>query len=78
MDTRKVWCSLEANSVISTVLNEPTAAQYLGLSPAFLRKRRRLGLAPAYSRLGRRVVYQQRDLDALIAAGRIDPARPRR
>lgn len=57
------------------VLTERETASYIRLSPAWLRKRRRLGLDPAYIRLGRRIVYKRADLDALIQRGRIDPER---
>lgn len=59
----------------SGALPEIDAAGYLGMSQAWLRKQRRLGKAPAYIRLGRRIVYQREDLDALFAAGRVDPER---
>lgn len=59
------------------VLAEREAAGYLGMSPAFLRKRRREGKAPAYVRLGRRILYPQADLDALIVSARIEPSRSR-
>jgi hypothetical protein len=69
---------MDMTSAPPTVLSEPLAAAYLGLSRAFLRKRRRLGLVPAYCKIGKRILYQRTDLDALIAATRIDPGRPRR
>lgn len=55
-------------------LAEHDAAIYLGMSPAFLRKQRRLGRPPGYSRLGRRIVYLRADLDALLDATRVDPS----
>jgi len=60
------------------LLSEEEAAKYLGLSQACLRKRRRLGKTPAYIRIGRRILYQLQDLDALIASGRVDPEGGRR
>jgi len=56
------------------MLDEREAARYLTLSPAFLRKRRRLGRPPAYAKLGRRIVYDRSDLDTLITAGRVSPS----
>jgi excisionase family DNA binding protein len=46
-------------------------ASYLGVSHWTLRRWLRLRLVP-YTRLGRRLVVSKEDLDALLAAGRVD------
>jgi hypothetical protein len=53
-------------------LREPEAAQYLGLTPSFLRAAR-VGRCegPPYVRVGRAVVYLRPDLDAFLQARRI-------
>lgn len=55
-------------------LRVPQAADYLGLSKSALDKFRCYGGGPAYAKLGSTVVYQQADLDAWVAARRIEPA----
>lgn len=52
---------------------EKAAADYLGVSVATLRKRRRFGLPPAFIRVGRRIVYARADLDSFLAAQRVTP-----
>ena len=47
-------------------LNSPEAAEYLGVSVSTLSKRRVDGNGPKYLKLGRRVVYDTRDLDAWL------------
>jgi len=47
-------------------LNSPEAAEYLGISASTLSKRRVDGNGPKYLKLGRRVVYDTRDLDAWL------------
>ena len=62
-------------------LTESDAAQYLGVSRAYLRqgRARAQGSGPPYCRYGRAVRYRISDLNAFIAAHRIDPsARKRR
>lgn len=60
--------------------NERLAANYLGVSVAFLRKARSRGTVgkatpgPPFFRLGRIVKYAQADLDAWREARRIDPS----
>ena len=53
------------------------AADYLATTPRFVRRlvtERRI----AFTKLGRHVRLDVADLDAFIAAGRVEPARPRR
>ncbi len=54
------------------LLNEHAAAQYLGISVAFLRSARCRGLGnrppPPYLKLGRAVRYRRADLDAWLDA----------
>lgn len=52
----------------------PQAADYLGLSKSALDKFRCYGGGPVYAKLGTTVVYQSADLDAWVAARRIEPA----
>ena len=62
-------------------LNSPEAAEYLGISVSTLSKRRVDGDGPKYLKLGRRVVYDTRDLDGWLDTRRrastadVDPAR---
>lgn len=49
-------------------LNAPTAAQYLGISASTLSKLRVFGGGPKFHKLGRRVVYDTRDLDGWFEA----------
>jgi hypothetical protein len=44
------------------------AARYTGTSASFLNKRRVFGGGPQYLKLGRKVLYDQGDLDAWMAA----------
>jgi predicted DNA-binding transcriptional regulator AlpA len=52
------------------LINVPQAAEYLGISASTLSKRRVFGGGPKYLKLGRRVVYDTRDLDAWLDAHR--------
>lgn len=48
-------------------LTTPLAAEYLGLSPATLETMRTRGGGPVFAKLGRRVVYERKDLDAWVS-----------
>jgi len=50
----------------STRLSTEAAAEYLGCSASTLNKARVFGSGPSYMKLGRRVVYDTRDLDAWL------------
>ena len=52
------------------VLNTEQTAKRLGLAISTLAKMRLYGTGPAYSKLGRRVVYNPKDLDTWIAGNR--------
>jgi predicted DNA-binding transcriptional regulator AlpA len=52
------------------LISAPQAADYLGLSASTLSKRRVFGGGPKYLKLGRRVVYDTRDLDDWLDAHR--------
>jgi hypothetical protein len=52
---------------------EPIAADYLGLSRAYLRQGRQHGRGPAYIRIGRTIRYRVADLDAFLAQHRVEP-----
>ena len=58
---------------VSTRLSERQAAEYLGIKQRTLADWRLRATCLPYTKLGRRVVYQRSDLDALLAAGRIEP-----
>jgi excisionase family DNA binding protein len=57
----------------ATTIQEPDAAQYVGLSRAYLRQARAQGRGPAFVRLGRAVRYLTADLDAWLEAHRVEP-----
>ena len=57
----------------SMVVDEREAAKFLGLSVQTLRNWRSFRKGPAYLKLGRRVVYQLRDLTEYLNEHRIDP-----
>jgi predicted DNA-binding transcriptional regulator AlpA len=46
------------------------ASEYIGMSTSWLAKRRMRGEPPAYSKVGRAVVYEQAELDALLESCR--------
>lgn len=55
-------------------LSEREAAEYLGpVSVRTLQDWRNRGTGPAYTRLGRRIAYDVADLDAFLAAERVEP-----
>jgi excisionase family DNA binding protein len=53
-------------SVISVRMRTPEASKYLGLSKSTLDKLRCFGGGPRYIKTGRRVLYDQRDLDSFL------------
>ncbi|MCO5145544.1 MAG: helix-turn-helix domain-containing protein [Aquamicrobium sp.] len=55
-------------------LRVPQAAEYIGVSKSLLDKLRCYGGGPAYAKLGTSVIYNTDDLDAWVAARRIEPA----
>lgn len=58
-------------------LSETEAADYLGVAKRTLQDWRLRRVGPAYSKLGTaaraRIVYDIADLDAFLAAGRVEP-----
>lgn len=54
---------------------EPGAAVYINYKISTLRAWRRQGRGPAYIRYGRSIRYRIADLDAWVAAHRVDPTR---
>jgi predicted DNA-binding transcriptional regulator AlpA len=48
------------------LIKTPAAAEYLGVSVAFLEKRRVYGDGPRFVKLGRAVAYRRADLDVWI------------
>ena len=53
-------------------LRPPEAAKYLGLAESTLAKLRMGRDGPAFHKLGRAVVYDRADLDAWLAAHRVE------
>lgn len=47
------------------------AASYLGMSPSWLNKKRGEVGGPMFVKLGKRVLYEQCDLDAYVASRKI-------
>ena len=62
MSDTQAWC-------------EKVSATYLGLSVKTLQARRAAHKAPPYIKVGRSVRYLKEDLDAFLAACRVDPER---
>jgi hypothetical protein len=52
-------------------MNVSEAAAYTGLSPSFLNKRRVYGGGPFFIKAGKRVVYDQLDLDNWLQRRRV-------
>lgn len=52
-------------------LHVPAAATYIGLSKSSLDKMRVYGGGPLYLKIGRKVIYDQVDLDTWLAGKRI-------
>jgi predicted DNA-binding transcriptional regulator AlpA len=48
----------------------PAAAEYCGLSPSTLEKKRLTGTGPVYRKVGKVVVYTPEDLDEWLDANR--------
>ncbi len=45
---------------------EKAAAQHIGISPAWLRKQRKLRSGPPYVRINRTIIYRKVDLDKFL------------
>jgi hypothetical protein len=54
------------------MFDERAAAKMLGCSVALMRKWRLFGEGPAYCKIGRLVRYRHEDLDAFLAAHRVE------
>jgi len=63
------------NMVDSQAWSEKESAVYLGLSVKTLQARRAAHKAPPFLKVGRSVRYLKKDLDAFLAACRVDPER---
>lgn len=57
----------------NNLLTRPEAAEYLGLSVSTLARWASLREKVRYHRVGRRALYQQTDLDQLIASSAVEP-----
>ncbi len=68
---------MNTERTIARRLCEADAAQYLGVAKRTLQDWRLRRVGPAYSKLGTasraRIVYDIADLDAFLAAGRVEP-----
>lgn len=53
--------------------DEKSAAAKLGVSVHTMRAWRCRGIGPVYAKVGRRVLYLDQDLDAYLAACRVNP-----
>lgn len=54
-------------------VSEPQASRYIRMSVPWLRQQRMRGRGPAYVRIGRSIRYRLSDLDAYLAAHRVEP-----
>jgi hypothetical protein len=61
---------IEHDDSVRRRLAVAAAAEYCGVSIAYLNKLRVTGQGSVFVRLGRRVVYDTRDLDDWLASGR--------
>jgi|SRR5579862_1520537 len=46
--------------------NEINTAEYMNMSPAWLRKRRMFQLPPRYLKVGRRVIYSRKEIEDFL------------
>ena len=64
------WCgarwAVPQKPTPAPTIDEKDASAYIGMTPAYLRKARRLGKGPNYIQLGRTIRYRVRDLDAWL------------
>ena len=65
---------MTGETVVVPLIDERAAAARLGVSPATMRLWRSQGKGPAFVRGPRMIRYDQRDLDAWIAAHRVGKA----
>jgi predicted DNA-binding transcriptional regulator AlpA len=72
MAKRASQTTAKHSSSPTPVLTEKYAAPYTGMSTAWLRQARIRGIGPAYIRVGRSIRYRVADLDAWVAAHRVD------
>ncbi len=61
------------NSIQYVVVDEKQAAAYVNLSVKTLQARRAAHKTPAFLKIGRSIRYRMADLDAFLAAHRVDP-----
>lgn len=65
----------DKQNVQHEVVDEKQAAAYVNLSVKTLQARRAAHKAPAFLKIGRSIRYRLVDLDAFLAAHRVDPER---
>ena len=58
---------------MAEIYDDKGAADYVGLKPPTMRKRRREGKGPAYLKIGRLVRYRERDLVEFLEQNLIKP-----
>jgi hypothetical protein len=63
----------DKQAVQYVVVDEKQAAAYVNLSVKTLQARRAVHKVPAFLKIGRSVRYRMADLDAFLAAHRVDP-----
>lgn len=63
----------DKQAVQHVVVDEKQAAAYVNLSVKTLQARRAAHKAPAFLKIGRSIRYRLVDLDAFLAAHRVDP-----
>ncbi|MBA3929015.1 MAG: DNA-binding protein [Xanthomonas sp.] len=61
------------NDQIHRRVSEREAASYLGIAQRTVQDFRLRRVGPPYFKLGKRIVYDLADLDAFLAAGRVEP-----
>ena len=64
---------MSGNSKKKPLLHEVQAAELLGLSPAWLQRKRWEGDGPAYVKHGRAVRYEEAAIEEWIASHRVTP-----
>jgi hypothetical protein len=67
---RVLASEIERGNSVRRRLDVVAAAEYCGVSAAYLNKLRVTGEGPVFIRLGRRIVYDSGDLDDWLASGR--------
>lgn len=70
---RTIKVTTDDKQPIQHVVDEKQAASYVNLSVKTLQARRAAHKAPAFLKIGRSIRYRMADLEAFLAAHRVDP-----